>query len=148
MLTIGEVAKRAGLRTSAIRYYERLGLVPPPARNSGRRAYGQEVLNRLAVISFARANGFTLREIRRLFTSGKPYSARLREQTREKLHQIDEMIERAHAMKAMLVGALRCNCIDVDQCGRRLLRANEQRSRTRRRQSGGARRDGVRSIPK
>jgi DNA-binding transcriptional MerR regulator len=127
MLSIGEVAKHAGLRASAIRYYERLGLVPPPSRRSGRREYGHDVLNRLAVISYARASGFTLREIRTLFTSGKPYSAKLRQQARDKVKEIDAAIERAQAMKALLRGALRCKCVDLDQCGRLLLSAAPKR---------------------
>jgi DNA-binding transcriptional MerR regulator len=126
MLTIGEVAKRAGMRASAIRYYERIGLMPAPDRRSGRRQYREDVLNRLAVISFARVSGFKLREIRTLFASGKPYSARLREQAREKVKELDAAIKRAVAMKALLRGALRCNCMDFDQCGR-LLRGSRSR---------------------
>lgn len=120
MMTIGEVAERVGIRPSAIRYYERLSLLPQPARRSGRRSYSDDVIDRLAVISFARASGFTLREIRGLLASGQPYSKRLRETARSKLVEIDLMIERAHAMKALLRSALRCNCVDLPQCGRRL----------------------------
>lgn len=123
MLSIGQVAKSAGIRASALRYYERIGLLPPPQRRSGRRSYGDDVLNRLAVISFARATGFTLREIRRLFTSGRPYSARLREQAKAKVREIDATIERAQAMKMLLRDALRCNCMDLDQCGRKIRRS-------------------------
>ena len=128
MLTIGEVARQAGLRTSAIRYYERLGLLPAPARRSGRRIYGEEVLRRLAVLSFARASGFTLREARTLLAGGRPYSARLRQQARAKIREIDALIERAQAMKALLHGALRCACVDLDQCGRLMLAAAKKRS--------------------
>jgi MerR family transcriptional regulator, redox-sensitive transcriptional activator SoxR len=127
MLSIGDVATRAGMRASTIRYYERIGLVPPPTRRSGRRVYGEDVLRRLAVISYARATGFTLREIRTLFASGKPYSARLREQARAKVEEIDAMIERARAMKLLLNGALRCKCVDLDQCGRLMLNAAQKR---------------------
>jgi MerR family transcriptional regulator, redox-sensitive transcriptional activator SoxR len=127
MLSIGEVARHAGMRPSAIRYYERIGLMPPATRRSGRRVYGEGVLRRLAVISFARASGFTLREIRSLFTSSKPYSARLREQARAKVKEIDAMIARAKTMKALLNGALRCNCVDLDHCGRLMLDAAGKR---------------------
>ena len=119
-MTIGEVARRVGLRTSAIRYYESLGLLPPPRRQSGRRDYGEGVIHRLNVLQFARASGFTLREIRDLFGSSRPYSTKLREQARAKLTEIDALITRAQTMKALLRTALRCNCMDLDQCGRRV----------------------------
>src|SRR5262249_3006977 len=77
MMPIGEVPRQAGLRPPAIRYYERIGLLPAPERSSGRRRYGPDVLARLTVIRFARGNGFTVREIRDLL-GGRPYSARLR----------------------------------------------------------------------
>jgi MerR family redox-sensitive transcriptional activator SoxR len=118
-MTIGEVAKRAGLRTSAIRYYERLGLLPAPARASGRRVYRADVLLRLTVIRFARDSGFTLGEIRKLF-AGKKYSAQLRWFAAEKVVELDNMIERARTMQRLLRSALRCECLTVEECGRRL----------------------------
>src|ERR671921_206234 len=61
-LSIGEVARRAGLATSAIRYYERAGVLPPAERVGGRRRYGPEAVRRLAVIGIAQQAGFTLAE--------------------------------------------------------------------------------------
>ena len=119
MMPIGEVARQAGLRTSAIRYYERAGLLPVPERASGRRRYGPDVLARLTVIRFARGNGFTVREIRDLL-GGKPYSARLRTLARARIHSLDRAIAQARAMQAVLRSALRCHCLDVTECGRRL----------------------------
>ena len=119
-MTIGDVARQAGLATSAIRYYERIGLLPRAARVHGRRVYAGDVLPRLSVVAFARASGFTLREIRRLFAAGKPYSAALRAQAREKLREVEELIASAEKMKSLLRLALRCDCIDLDQCGRRV----------------------------
>src|ERR687889_574877 len=65
-LTIGELAQRAGLATSAIRYYERVGMLPPAERVSGQRRYGEDAVARLAFIAAAQNAGFTLREIREL----------------------------------------------------------------------------------
>src|SRR5918992_1339605 len=65
-LTIGEVARRAGLQPSAIRYYEQIGLLPAPGRQSGRRRYDPAVLDRLTVIRVGQAAGLTLAEIREL----------------------------------------------------------------------------------
>src|SRR5262245_16314401 len=112
MMPIGQVAREAGLRASAIRYYERIGLLPAPERSGGRRRYGPEVVERLAVIRFGRANGFTLREIRWLL-GGRPYSTRLRGLARAKIRSLDQAIARARAMQAVLQKALRCRCLDV-----------------------------------
>jgi MerR family redox-sensitive transcriptional activator SoxR len=120
MMTIGDVARRTGLATSAIRYYERIGLLPAAARDHGRRRYGDAVLPRLALVAFAQASGFTLREIRELFASGKPYSTKMREKAQDKLAEVDELIVRAQTMKALLRTALRCNCMDLEECGRRV----------------------------
>ena len=63
-LTIGQVASRAGLNVSAIRYYEREGLLPPAPRVSGQRRYAEQTLTRLGVIDVAKPAGFTLDDIR------------------------------------------------------------------------------------
>ena len=68
LLTIGEVAAQAGLRTSALRYYEQTGLLRPATRVSGQRRYDAAALDRLAVIQFCRRLGFSLSEIRVLLT--------------------------------------------------------------------------------
>lgn len=121
-ILIGDIAQEAGLRTSAIRYYERLGLLPAPERRGGRRQYTVEVLLRLEVIRFARETGFTLREIRKLI-SGRPYSASLRELASGKLGELDGVIERARTMQVLLRSALRCNCLAPEDCGRLLRKA-------------------------
>jgi MerR family transcriptional regulator, redox-sensitive transcriptional activator SoxR len=122
MLSIGEIARRAGLRASALRYYERLGLLPAPQRKSGRRQYGDDVLDRLTVIRFARESGFTLREIRKLF-DGRPYSTGMRKLAAAKVAELDALIERARMMQALLKMALRCNCLSLEECGKRMRRA-------------------------
>ena len=123
MMAIGEVARRAGLRPSALRYYERLGLLPAPARDSGRRRYDDDALLRLTVIGFARECGFTLREIRQLF-AGRPYSATMRGLAGRKLVELQRSIERLNAMRSLLRSALRCDCLTLEQCGRRISAAS------------------------
>src|SRR5712664_3008770 len=123
-MRIGEVAQRAGLRTSAIRYYEAAGVLPAPQRAGGRRTYDESVLSRLAVIRFAQAGAFTLDEIRELFserTGERPISARWKRLATAKLIELDAVIARAEAMKRELREALRCGCVEVEQCGRMLL---------------------------
>ena len=78
------------------------------------------MLPRLAVVSLAQASGFTLREIRQLFASGKPCSTAMRQQAREKLRDVEALIVRARTMKSRLRMALRCDCVDLDDCGRRV----------------------------
>jgi MerR family redox-sensitive transcriptional activator SoxR len=126
MMAIGEVARRTGLRSSAIRYYERLGILPAAERASGRRRYDDRVLLHLEVIQFARGTGFTLGEIRQLF-AGRRYSARLRGLAARKIAELDEAITRARAMRRTLEHALRCRCADREDCGRRL-RSHRDRS--------------------
>jgi MerR family redox-sensitive transcriptional activator SoxR len=119
-MRIGEVAAQAGLATSAIRYYERLGLLPAARRVNGRRVYGEDVRVRLAVIQGAIASGFTLQEIRSLF-AGRPYSARLRRLAALKIDELEHAIARSRAMQGLLRKALRCRCLTLEECGRRML---------------------------
>jgi MerR family redox-sensitive transcriptional activator SoxR len=131
-MKIGEVALRAGVRTSAVRYYEAAGLLPAPRRTSGRRDYDADVLARLAVIRFAQSAAFTLDEIRELFTiraGERPISTRWKRLASVKVTELDAVIARAEAMKQELQQALRCGCVEVEQCGRTLLRAGRPEGR-------------------
>jgi MerR family redox-sensitive transcriptional activator SoxR len=118
-LTIGEVARRAGVRASAIRYYEGEGLLPEPARAGGQRRYGPEVLNRLAIIGGAQRAGFTIAEIRTLlhgFPAGTPASVRWRVLADPKIAEVDERIARALEMRGLLERARECACTDMEDC--------------------------------
>jgi MerR family transcriptional regulator, redox-sensitive transcriptional activator SoxR len=79
-MNIGEVARKMGLRSSAIRYYERLGLIPKAPRVSGRRRYDERVLERLAMVRFAKHVGFSVAEIKVLLggVEGRPPTERWR----------------------------------------------------------------------
>jgi MerR family redox-sensitive transcriptional activator SoxR len=121
-MRIGAVARQTGLRTSAIRYYERLGLLPRAQRENSQRSYGEDVLVRLEVIRGAVASGFTLQEVRKLF-AGRPYSARLRRLAAAKIDELDRSIERSRTMQGLLKRALRCRCLTIEECGRRMLAA-------------------------
>jgi MerR family transcriptional regulator, redox-sensitive transcriptional activator SoxR len=119
-LTIGQVARQAGLKTSAIRYYEAVGLLPEPRRESGQRRYGDETLRRLRVIDVAKRAGFSLDEARVLLATGDagpPAHAQLRELAERKLPEVDELISRAQAMRAWLLTASDCTCETLDVCG-------------------------------
>jgi MerR family redox-sensitive transcriptional activator SoxR len=115
---IGEVAQRAGVKTSLIRYYEDIGLLPEPGRVSGQRRYDQSVLRRLAVIDVAQRAGMSLGEIRLLVEHGTdPIAGQLRELAARKLPEIDALIDRAQRVRAWLETATGCNCQSIDECG-------------------------------
>ncbi|MGH2486192.1 MAG: MerR family transcriptional regulator, partial [Ktedonobacterales bacterium] len=118
-LTIGEVARRAGVKTSAIRYYEDIALLPQPARINGRRRYDASAIQRLAIIVRAQQAGFTLDEIAELFfgfAAGTPPCARWEPLARRKLADLDEQMTRIRAMRALLREGIRCGCLTMDQC--------------------------------
>jgi MerR family redox-sensitive transcriptional activator SoxR len=117
--TIGELARRAGVQASAIRYYESMGILPSPFRVNGRRQYTQEALLRLRAIKVARAAGFTTREVRVLFGGFSERiipSARWNTLARQKIRELDAQVERAQAMKQILEDGLACDCLTLDQC--------------------------------
>jgi MerR family redox-sensitive transcriptional activator SoxR len=120
-MTIGELAIRSGLRPSALRYYERLGLMPAPLRHNGRRRYGPDALYRLEVVRCARACGFTLAEIRQLVRGfDTPESPRWRTLAESKIKELEQQIERARRMMHVLRRIKRCACGTIEECGRRL----------------------------
>jgi MerR family transcriptional regulator, redox-sensitive transcriptional activator SoxR len=119
-LSIGDIAQRAGITTSTIRYYERIGLLPRSKRVNKHRRYDDSVLPWLALIQFAQQAGFTLAEIRLLFhgfAPDIPPAARWQALVKEKLPEIDALIERAQGMKRMLENGLRCGCLKLEDCG-------------------------------
>jgi MerR family transcriptional regulator, redox-sensitive transcriptional activator SoxR len=118
-LSIGDVAARAGLRTSAIRWYERVGVLPEPERVGGRRRYGPEVLDRLAVVDTAQRAGLTLEEIRELLEgadAGEPVGDRLRALAERKLPEVEALIARAEAVRGWLRVAADCRCPTFEEC--------------------------------
>jgi MerR family redox-sensitive transcriptional activator SoxR len=122
-MTIGEVAKRAGLQASAIRYYEKMGLLAAPSRNSGRRTYQPEVVHQLFIICFAKEIGFTLDEIRLLlhdFPENTSASVRWSKLARAKIAQMEQMIVKARAVKKMLESVMECKCQKLEDCARGL----------------------------
>jgi MerR family redox-sensitive transcriptional activator SoxR len=119
-LTIGQVAERVGINTSAIRYYERIGLLPAPPREYGQRRYDASAIRRLQVIDVAKRAGFTLDDARVLLASGDgatPAHEHIRDLARRKLPEVEALIAQAEAMRAWLVTAGGCTCETLDVCG-------------------------------
>ena len=121
-LTISEAARRAGIRPSAIRYYESIHLLPTPRRASGRRRYDASVLHRLALIQRAQEAGFTVAEIKGLFydfAAETPASERWQALAQRKLVEVEALIIRAQGMKRMLEECvLQCRCPSLEECAR------------------------------
>ncbi len=120
-LRIGEVAARAGIAPSAIRYYEACGLLPRAERRSGRRVYDESAVERLALIRLAKAAGFTVAEVKRLlggFARRTPPGERWRELAERKRLELDERIAEAERMKRLLQRVSRCDCPTFEDCSR------------------------------
>jgi MerR family redox-sensitive transcriptional activator SoxR len=116
-LAIGEVAERAGMSTSRIRYYEARGLLPEPERAGGKRRYSEEVFRRLAIIDAAQRVGFTLEEISDLLGSrDQPAHERLRQLALLKLPELDDLIARATSVRRALKMCSKCSCESIDVC--------------------------------
>jgi MerR family redox-sensitive transcriptional activator SoxR len=118
-LTIGKLAERFGLNTSAIRYYERVGVLPEPARESGQRRYGPDAVRRLEVLEVSKRAGFSLDETRVLLRgaeAGTPAFEALRDLAARKLPEVEALITRAHEMRAWLLSATDCSCASLDVC--------------------------------
>lgn len=118
-LTIGEVARQIGLRPSALRYYESIGLLPASRRVNGRRRYDESILQRLALLQLAQRAGFTMAEIQTLFhgfAPDTPPATRWQELAQKKMGELDSLIARTQQMKHFLEGGLRCQCLRLEDC--------------------------------
>jgi len=128
-MPISEVARVFGLRTSAIRYYEQIGILLPPMRKNGQRRYDNSALFRLAVVQRARETGFTLEEIRELFFGFPPGTRppkRWNQLSQRKIAELRERMKRLKLMETLLKRVEDCRCDALDQCGEKIL---QQRSR-------------------
>ncbi len=118
-LTITEVARQAGVRASTLRYYESIGLLPEPARVSGRRRYEQDILQRLEVIRTAQQAGFTLTELKTLLDdvlgSSAP-AARWHELVQRKQRELNLLLLNVTSMKLLLEDIMRCDDSDLADC--------------------------------
>lgn len=114
--TIGELAHRTGVATSALRYWEELGLLPPPARVSGQRRYARSTVKLVGEILVLRDVGFTLREVAELISSRSAAVDVRRELHQRKLAELDRRIARAQAARTAIAHALACPHDDIHDC--------------------------------
>lgn len=123
-MDISEVARRSGVAASALRYYERRGLIKPLHRQGARRQYAPSVLDQLALITLGQAAGFSLDEIRAMFTPGGALNID-RTMLLTKAEEIDRMVKRLRAMSDGLRHAAACPAPSHAECPsfQRLLKA-------------------------
>jgi MerR family redox-sensitive transcriptional activator SoxR len=125
-MQIGEVARRAGVTASTLRYYEREGLLPRPARLSNRRRYDSRVMGRIRIIQLARSAGFSIAETRTFISShpsGSIPSSRWQTLADRKIQEMDALIARATEMKGLLRSSFKCGCRTIEDCERLMLRS-------------------------
>jgi len=122
-MKIGELAARAGLHASAIRYYEKMCLLAPLHRSGGQRRYPSDALDRALLIRFASDMGFTLAEIK-LFLNGlrdnAPVGPRWKKLAYRKIADVEQTIKRSLRLKSLLEHLLHCRCASLQICVQRL----------------------------
>lgn len=133
-LTVGQVAKAAGMTAKTIRYYEQVGVLPPPGRTAaGYRQYGEQAVQQLRFIRRARALGLSLHHLKTLTAAldGGPDTAmrpRLLEAVRAHLSTVEHQISELGLLQRQLEHVLRrlqtpsrvrshdgCRCLDLDE---------------------------------
>jgi MerR family transcriptional regulator, redox-sensitive transcriptional activator SoxR len=120
-IMIGELARRAGVATSALRYYEKAGLLPSPARASNRRQYDSGALGRIRIILLARDAGFSVSETRTFlngFPVGTKPALRWRTMAKRKIAELDELTARLSQMRSILNASFNCECQRLEDCER------------------------------
>lgn len=116
LIAIGELARRAGRAGSALRYYERVGLLSPASRAGGKRHYAASSAERVALIRLSQDAGFTLREIRELLTAIGRRRRAWAQLAEAKLRELDMRIAQAERAKAMVQRALACPHRSIVTC--------------------------------
>lgn len=118
-MKIGELAAQAGLNPSAIRYYERIGLLAPADRINGHRRYPPDALDRILLIRFAGEMDFTLAEIKLFlhgFRENTPVSARWHRLTALKIAEMQRRLAHTRRLLELLRRLQRCRCVRLHQC--------------------------------
>ncbi len=120
VLTIGEVAKRSGVATSALRFYEDRGLIHSERNSSGHRRYPRAVIRRVAFVVFAQKIGLTLeeigRELAKLPQNHVPERTDWAKLSGGWTRRIDRYIAQLERLRAGLTGCIGCGCLSLDRC--------------------------------
>lgn len=118
-LSIGQLAARAGVNASTLRYYESVGLLPAPERQNGQRRYDEQLLERISFIKIAQQTGFSIQEIAILlegFETSGPLSERWEQMAKQKRSQLEERKKQLDWMIQILDSGLSCKCLTWSEC--------------------------------
>jgi MerR family redox-sensitive transcriptional activator SoxR len=120
LLTIGEVARRSGVATSALRFYEERGLISSERNSSGHRRYARPVIRRIAFIVFAQRIGLSLDEVgaelAKLPENRVPKRSDWAKLSGSWTARIDERIAELERLRAGLTECIGCGCLSLDRC--------------------------------
>ena len=120
LLTIGEISRRSGVASSALRFYEERGLISSERAGSGHRRYPRAVLRRIAFIVFAQRVGLTLEEIgtelQKLPENRAPGKRDWSRLSRKWSSRIDERIAELERLKVGLTECIGCGCLSLARC--------------------------------
>jgi MerR family redox-sensitive transcriptional activator SoxR len=119
MLSISQMAERAEVAASTLRYYESIGLLPLPERKNGQRRYEEKVLERINFIKVAQQTGCSIQEISVLlegFEPGDSLSERWEQMAKQKRSELEVRKQQLNAMIQILDNGLSCKCITWSEC--------------------------------
>ncbi|WP_123042465.1 MerR family transcriptional regulator [Cohnella candidum] len=118
-LSIGQLAAKANLTASTLRYYESVGLLPAPERQSGQRRYDEGLLDRIHFIKIAQQTGFSIQEIAVLmegFEPGYSLSEQWERMVKQKRSELEERKNHINSMITILDNGLSCKCLTWSEC--------------------------------
>jgi MerR family redox-sensitive transcriptional activator SoxR len=118
-LSIGQLAAKADVNASTLRYYESIGLLPSPERKNGQRRYSQSLLERIKFIKTAQLTGFTIQEIVVLLEGFVPDLSLSEKWEKMAVNKRSELVERKKQINSMLQildDGLNCKCLSWSEC--------------------------------
>jgi MerR family redox-sensitive transcriptional activator SoxR len=118
ILTIGQLAAKADLNASTLRFYESVGLLPSPERKNGQRRYTEHILEQIAFIKIAQQNGFSIQEILVLLEGFEklPLSERWEKMAVDKRVELEEKKKQINSLIQILDDGLKCKCLTWSEC--------------------------------
>ncbi|MCY9657171.1 MerR family transcriptional regulator [Paenibacillus chondroitinus] len=119
LISIGQLAAKAEINASTLRYYESVGLLPAPERQNGQRRYDEQLLDRINFIKIAQQTGFSIQEIGVLlegFEPGDSLSERWEQMARQKRIELEERKRQLNSMIQILDSSLSCKCLTWSEC--------------------------------
>ncbi|MEU7176123.1 MerR family transcriptional regulator [Micromonospora tulbaghiae] len=115
-MDISELARRAGVKPSALRYYEREGLLTPAGRSNGRRLFDDNGLMQLAAIDFWRDAGFSIKKIAELLADMSISMNVVKKIASGRIAELEQTITHAEHVKGLLSNVMACDHRQLNEC--------------------------------